>query len=118
MKLFIEPKMWGISVGNEELKEMTPEFLNSFIENAKVFEIINFDSQVIANLVMEFPSNKERINAFRERYNVTVDQAKLALEIPLCETPLYFFREEYYRQIERLKTLRQIMQEVHDVIDE
>ena len=116
MKLFIEPQMWGMSDVDEQ-KEITPEFLGDFIERAKVFEKIDFAPQVIADLVMEFPSNEDRINAMTERYSVTRSQALLALHLPMCETPLYLFKEEYYRQIERLKTLRQILQEVHDVLD-
>ena len=116
MKLFIEPKMWGLSEVDEKM-ELTPEFLDSFIENAKVFEKINFEPQVLADLVMEFPSDKERTQALMERYHVSRDQALLAQRMPLCEAPLYFFKEEYYRQIERLKLLRQIVQEVKDILD-
>ena len=115
MKLFFEPRMWGMNDGEKELMELTPEFLDAFIESAKVFEIINFDQQVIADLVCEFPSNEERANAMTKHYHITRNQACLALNIPLCETPLYFFKEEYYRQIERLKTLQRILQEVRDL---
>ena len=115
MKLFIEPQMWGMDAKDGKVEVLTPEFLDAFIENAKVFETINFDQQVIADLVCEFPSNEERANAMTERYHVTRNQAWLALNIPLCETPLYFFKEEYYHQIERLKALRQILQEVRDL---
>ena len=135
MKLYIEPKMWGVNDGKEELmvpirepntiegktrycEELTPEFLDAFIERAKVFEIINFEPQVIADLVVELPSSEDRANAMMERFCVTRSQALLALNIPMCETPLYFFKDEYYRQIERLKTLRRILQEVRDVKDE
>lgn len=111
MKLYIEPKMWGIDTGNEELMALTPEFLDSFIERAKVFEKINFEPQVLADLVMEFSSAEERTQALMERYHVSRDQALLAQRIPLCEAPLYFFKEEYNRQMERLKCLRQIVQE-------
>ena len=58
MKLYIEPKMWGINDGKEELMELTREFLDAFIERAKVFEIINFNPQVIADLIVEFPSSE------------------------------------------------------------
>lgn len=118
MKLFIEPQMWGMNDGKEELMELTPKLLNDFIENAKVFEIISFTPQVIADLVVEFPSNEDRVNAMMGYFCVTRSQALLALNIPMCEAPLYFFKEEYYRQIERLKTLRRILQEVRDVKDE
>lgn len=117
MKLFIEPQMWGMNDGDDDLMELTPEFLEAFIERAKVFEIINFEPQVIADLVVEFPSNEDRVNAMMDRFCVTRSQALLALVIPMCETPLYFFKEEYYRQIERMKTLRRILQEVRDVKD-
>lgn len=109
--MFIEPKMWGMNDGKEELMELTPELLDSFIERAKVFEKINFDPQVLADLVMEFPFDKERTQALMERYHVSRDQALLAQRLPLCESPLYFFKEKYNRQMERLKCLRQIVQE-------
>ena len=112
MKLYIEPKMWGMSETEDEMVELTTELLDEYIENAKVFEIINFNPQVIADLIVEFPSSEDRVNAMMERFCVTRSQALLALNIPMCETPLYFFKEEYYRQIERLKTLRRILQEV------
>lgn len=132
MKLYIEPKMWGMNDGKEELmvpirepntiegktrycEELTPEFLDAFIERAKVFEIINFNPQVIADFIVEFPSSVDRVNAMIARYRVTRSQALLALLLPFQDTPLYFDKEEYYRQIERLKTLRRILQEVHDV---
>ena len=116
MKLFIEPKMWGLSEVDEKM-ELTTELLDSFIERAKVFEKINFEPQVLADLVMEFPSDKERTQALMERYHVSRDQALLAQRMPLCEAPLYFLKEEYHRQIERLKLLRQIVQEVKDILD-
>lgn len=118
MKLYFEPKMWGMCDENEELLELTPEFLDTFIGNAKVFESINFNPQVIADLAVEFPSNEEHTNAMMERYDVNLSQAQLALMLPFKYTPLFFDKEEYYRHIERLKTLRQILQEVRDVIDE
>lgn len=111
MKLYFEPRMWGIDTGNEELMALTPEFLDSFIDNAKAFEKINFEPQVLADLVMEFSSAEERTQALMERYHVSRDQALLAQRLPLCESPLYFFKEEYNRQMERLKCLRQIVQE-------
>lgn len=117
MKLYFEPKMWRMNDEDEELLELTPEFLDAFIENAKVFENIDFCPQLIADLAVEFPSNEERTNAMMERYDVTRSQAQLALMLPFKYTPLFFDKEEYYRHIERLKTLRQILQEVRDVID-
>ena len=118
MKLYFEPKMWGMCDENEELLELMPEFLDTFIENAKVFECINFNPQVIADLVIEYPSNEERTNAMMERYDVTRSQAQIALMLPFKYTPLFFDKEEYCRHIGRLKTLRRILQEVRDVIDE
>ena len=117
MKLYIEPKMWGMSETEDEMVELTTELLDEYIENAKVFEIINFNPQVIADLVIKYPSNEERVDAMVERYNVSRNQALLALLLPFQDTPLYLDKEEYHRQIGRLKTLRQILQEVRDVKD-
>ena len=115
MKLYIEPKMWGRNTEEEKLMELSPKFLETFIKDAKVFEIINFDLQVIADLVCEFSSNEQCILAMMNRYNLTKDQARLAMEIPMCEIPLYLCEEEYHRQIERLKKLLQIVQEINDI---
>ena len=118
MKLYIESQMWGMYEEGAKLQELTPEFIDAYIEYAKVFERINFDPQVIADLVCEFPSTKELAQAMVERYNVTKEQALFAILLPFHDTPLYFNKEEYYRHIERLKTLRRILQEVRDVKDE
>lgn len=117
MILYYEPKMWGMCDENEELLELTPEFLDTFIENAKVFECINFNPQVIADLVIEYPSREGRVDAMVERYKMSQSQALLALLLPFQDAPLYFNKEEYYRQMDRLKTLRQILQEVRVIID-
>lgn len=98
-------------------QELTPEFIDAYIESAKVFEIINFDPQVIADLVCEFHTTKELAQAMMERYNVTEEQALFAILLPFHDTPLYFNKEEYYRHIERLKKLRQILKEVQDILD-
>ncbi|MCR5192423.1 MAG: hypothetical protein K6D59_03875 [Bacteroidales bacterium] len=117
MKLYIESHLAGKYEKGEKLQELRPEFIDAYIENTKVFEKINFDPQVIADLVVEFPSEENRIKAMMERYQVTRGQTLFAQTLPLCETPLYFSKEEYYHQIERLKTLRQILQEIRDVLE-
>ena len=109
--------MWGMNGNDGNLEELTPEFLDTFIKNAKVFNIIDFNPQVIADLVWDYPLDEEkRIQAMMKRYSVTKDQAKLAMTLPLCELPLYMDKEEYLRQIKRLEKLRQIVKEVQDVL--
>ncbi len=100
-----------------KLQELTPEFIDAYIEYAKVFEKINFDPQVIADLVCEFPATKKLAQAMIERYNVNKEQAFFAILLPFHDTPLYFNKDEYYRHIDRLKKLRQILQEVREVLD-
>ena len=117
MKLYIESHLAGMYEVGAKLQELTPEFIDAYIEWAKVFEKIKFDPQVIADLVCEFPSTKALAQAMIVRYNVTKEQALFAILLPFHDTPLYFNKEEYYRQIERLKTLRRILQEVRDVLD-
>lgn len=117
MKLYIESHLTGMYEVGAKLQVLTPEFIDAYIEYAKVFEKINFDPQVIADLVCKFSSTKELAQAMIVRYNVTKEQALLAILLPFHDTPLYFNKKEYYRQIERLKTLRRILQEVRDVKD-
>lgn len=117
MKLYIESHLSGMYEVGAKLQELTPEFIDAYIEYAKVFEKINFDPQVIADLVCEFPTTKELAHAMMERYNVSKEQALFAILLPFHDTPLYFNKDEYYRHIDRLKKLRQILQEVRDVLD-
>ena len=117
MKLYIESHLAGMYEVGAKHQELTPEFIDAYIEYAKVFEKINFDPQVIADLVCEFPTTKELAHAMMDRYNVSKEQALFAILLPFHDTPLYFNKDEYYRHIDRLKKLRQILQEVRDVLD-
>ena len=117
MKLYIESQVLGMYEVGTKIEEMTPEFLDAYIEYAKVFEKLGFDMQVLGDLIAEFPPTNELIRAMMERYNVTWNQAVLALLLPEHDDKLYFNREEYPKQIERMKTLRRLVQEVDDVIN-
>lgn len=117
MKLFIESQVTGMYEVGARIEEMTPEFLDAYIEYSKVFEKIGFDMQVLGDLIAEFPPTNELIHAMMERYNVTWNQAVLALLLPEHDDKLYFNSEEYPRQIERLKQLRQLVQEIQDVLN-
>ena len=117
MKLYIESHLSGMYEVGAKLQELTPEYIDAYIEYAKGFEKIGFCSEAIAELVGRVTSTEELIRTMMERYNVTKEQALFAILLPFHDTPLYFNKEEYYRHIERLKTLRQILQEVRDVKD-
>lgn len=97
--------------------ELTPDVIGDFLQNAVVFEKIGFSPQVIADLVVKYPTAEERTKELMASYQLTESQATLAQVIPLQEIPLYFDKEEYPRQIERLKTLQRLLQEMQDVLD-
>lgn len=109
--------MWGMYELGAKVEELTPEFIDAYIEHAKGFEKIGFCSAAIAELVGRVTSTEELIRAMMERYNMTCNQALLAILLPEHDDKLYFNRKEYPKQIERLKTLRQLVQEVQDVIN-
>ena len=118
MKLYAESRFRGLDTPGTVTEEVTPEFLDKVIESAKGCEKIGFSVQVIADMAVEFPENRGRIKAMMERYHVTREQAIFALQLPFHDAPLYFDKEEYPRQIKRLKTLRRLLQEVQEVIGE
>ena len=118
MKLYAESRFRGLDTPGTVTEEVTPEFLDKVIESAKGCEKIGFSVQVIADMAVEFPENRGRIKAMMERYHVTREQAIFALQLPFHDVPLCFDKEEYPRQIKRLKTLRRLLQEVQEVIGE
>ena len=118
MKLYAESRFRGLETPCTVTEEVTPKFLDKVIESSEICEKIGFSVQVIADMVVEFPDNRERIKAMMERYHATREQALFALLLPFHEVPLYFDKEEYPRQIKRLKTLRRLLQEVQEVIGE
>lgn len=117
MKLYAESRFRGLDTPSTVTEEVTPEFLDKVIESAKGCEKIGFSVQVIADMVVEFPENTERIKAMMERYHVSREQALFTLQLPFHDVPLYFDKEEYPRQIKRLKTLRHLVQEMQEVIE-
>ncbi len=117
MKLYAESRFRGLDTPGTVTEEVTPEFLDKVIESAKGCEKIGFSVQVIADMVVEFPDNRERIKAMMKRYHATREQALFALLLPFHEVPLYFDKDEYSRQIKRLKTLRCLVQDMHEIIE-
>ena len=67
-------------------------------------------------VVVDFPKKTERIEAMMKRYHVTREQTLFALQLPFHDVPLYFDKDEYSRQIKRLKTLRRLVQDMQEVI--
>ena len=106
MKLYAKTRFWGLDTPDTVTEEVTPEFLDKVIERSEVCEKIGFSVQVIADLVVEFPE-----------YHVTREQALFALLLPFHDVPLYFDKDEYSRQINRLKTLRCLVQDMQEVIE-
>ena len=117
MKLYAESRFRGLDTPCTVTEEVTPEFFDKVIECSEVCEMIGFSVQVIADMVVEFPDNRERIKAMMKRYHVTREQALFALQLPFHEVPLYFDKDEYSRQIKRLKTLRCLVQDMQEVIE-
>ena len=115
MKLYAESRFRGLETPCTVTEEVTPEFLDKVIESSEVCEKIGFSVQVIADLVVEFPDNRERVKAMIERYHVTREQALFALLLPFHDVPLYFDKDEYSRQIKRLKTLRRLVKDMQEV---
>ena len=98
--------------------ELTPKVVSDLIRDAVAFEKIGFSTQVIADLVVKRPTVDDRIKALKkEPFHLTERQALLVQTLPLQETPLYFNREEFYKQMERLRTLQHLLQEIQDVLD-
>ncbi len=97
--------------------ELTPEIIRDFISDASAFEKIGFCPQVIADLVVEYPSIDERTKVLKTKYNLTDRQAILVQTLPFHEVPLYFDKHEYTNQVERLKALQRLLQEMQDVSD-
>ena len=115
MKLYAESRFRGLDTPDTVTEEVTPEFLDKVIESSEVCEKIGFSVQVIADMVVDFPEKTERIKAMMKRYHATREQALFALLLPLHEVPLYFDKDEYSRQIKRLKTLRRLVQDMQEV---
>lgn len=117
MKLYAESRFRGLETPCTVTEEVTPKFLDKVIESSEICEKIGFSVQVIADMVVEFPDNKERIKAMMKRYHATREQALFALLLPFHEVPLYFDKDEYSQQIKRLKTLRCLVQDMQEVIE-
>lgn len=117
MKLYAESRFRGLDTSGTVTEEVTQEFLDKVIESSEICEKIGFSVQVIADMVVEFPDNRERIKAMMKRYHATREQALFALLLPFHEVPLYFDKDEYSRQIKRLKTLRCLVQDMHEILE-
>ena len=107
----------GQIVEKTQYVEFTPEIIRDFISDASAFEKIGCSPQVIADLVVEYPSMDERTTVLKTKYNLTDRQAILVQTLPFREVPLYFDKHEYTNQVERLKTLQRLLQEMQDVLD-
>ena len=115
MKLYAESRFRGLETPCTVTEEVTPEFLDKVIESSEICEKVGFSVQVIADMVVDFPDNRERIKAMMKRYHATREQALFALLLPFHEVPLYFDKDEYSRQIKRLKTLRRLVKDMQEV---
>ena len=109
--------MLGVCDGDSDKVELTAGIIEAFLQDIEVFPQIDFDPQVIADIVCEFPSENERTQALMKRYNVTESQALLAQRLTFQDVPLYFSATEYHRQVKRLKTLLKLQQEIQDVLN-
>ena len=104
-------------VGSETV-ELTPEYIDAFIEDIAAVEKLGFSTQPIADLVTAgYADEKSLVTQLMNQYGITDRQALLVARLPFHDVPLYFDKEEYPRQIERLKSMRRILQEMKDVLD-
>ena len=104
-------------VGSETV-ELTPEYIDAFIEDIAAVEKLGFSTQPIADLVTAgYPDEKSLVEQLINQYGMTHRQAVLVAKLPFHDVPLYFDKEEYPRQIERLKAMRRLLQEMKDVLD-
>ena len=115
MKLYAESRFRGLDTPCTVTEEVTPEFLDKVIECSEVCKKIGFSVQVIADMAVEYPENTDRIKAMMKRFHVTREQALFALQLPFHDVPLYFDKDEYSRQIKRLKTLRRLVKDMQEV---
>lgn len=113
MTLYATTSSLGHSGVEPQYVELTPEVIRDFLNNVVAFEKIGFSPQVIADLVFKYLTVEERTRELMANYHLADRQAKLVQTIPLQEVPLYFDKEECPRQIERLKTLQRLLQEMH-----
>ena len=118
MELYVESRIKGMYEVGTDLAELTPEYIDTFIEDIAGVEKLGFSTQPIADLVTAgYPDEKSLVEQLKKQYDMTDRQAMLVARLPFHDVPLYFDKEEYPRQIERLKTLRRLLQEMKDVLD-
>lgn len=118
MKLYIDYEACGEN--GEPLKpvEITPEYIDALIEKASGIEKIDYSTQVIANITVNWPDKKiGSVQQMMDEYGVSRQQAEFALNIPMKYVPLFFDEEEYPKQIERMSIMRRILQETQDILN-
>ncbi len=118
MELYVESRIKGMYEVGLETAELTPEYIDAFIEDIAGVEKLGFSTQPIADLVgAGIADEKSLVGQLMSQYDITDRQALLVVRLPFHDVPLYFDEEEYPRQIERLKTMRRLLQEMKDVLD-
>ena len=118
MEIYVESRIKGMYEVGSETVELTPEYIDTFIEDIAAVEKLGFSTQPIATLIASgYPDEKSLVEQLMKRYGITDRQAVLVIRLPFHDVPLYFDKEEYPRQIERLKTMRRLLQEMKDVLD-
>lgn len=118
MELYVEYRDNGMYEVGSETVELTPENIDTFIEDIAAVEKLGFSTQPIADLITAgYPDEKSLVEQLTKRYDITDRQAVLVARLPFHDVPLYFDKEEYPRQIERLKAMRRLLQEMKDVLD-
>ncbi len=117
MTLYATTSSLGLPSVEPQYVELTPNVIGDFLQNAVAFGKIGFSPQVIADLVVKHPTTDVGIKALKKEYHLTDRQGLLVQTLPFREVPLYFDKQEYYNQVERLKTLQRLLQEMQDVLD-
>ena len=118
MELYVESHIKGMYEVGSETENLTPKYIDTFIEEIAAVERLGFSTQPIADLVgAGIADEKSLVEHLMSQYGITDRQALLVVRLPFHDVPLYFDEEEYPRQIARLKTMRRLLQEMKDVID-
>ncbi len=118
MELYVESRAKGMYEVGTATEKLTPEYLDIFINDITAVEKLGFSTQSIANLIAcGYPSEKSLVWQLMNRYGITDRQALLMVNLPSHDILLYFDKKEYPRQIERLKTIRRLLQEMKAVLD-
>ena len=110
MKLYASSDSLGLAGAESEYVELTPKVVSDLIRDAVVFVKIGFDFQIIVDYVLEYPSEEKRTEALMNDFSLTKRQAMLLQTMSAIEILQYYNKDEFYKQMKRLKNLRCLLE--------